>query len=94
MWLALLAIAGAVNAAIAAAYYLRVVAVMYFGTAQRQHGAEGGWGAQIAMAVAAALVVWLGALPGTIIAPTQRAEQQLARPISPPASNLAVLRAE
>jgi NADH-quinone oxidoreductase subunit N len=88
LWMTVLAVAGALNAATAAAYYLRVVAVMYFTPAQREHGAEGGWGAQAAMSLAAILVVSIGLFPGTLIRPAQRAEQLLARPGSQQASTL------
>jgi NADH-quinone oxidoreductase subunit N len=83
----LLAIAGAVNAAIAAAYYLRVVAAMYFGESRRKHGGEGGWGAQSAMILAAVLVLLVGIFPGSMTNSARRAELQLVRPVAATASN-------
>ncbi|MGE3775793.1 MAG: NADH-quinone oxidoreductase subunit N, partial [Pirellulaceae bacterium] len=97
VWMTALAVVGAVNAAIASAYYLRVVAVMYFGTTVGDRRGEGGWGARVAMSLAAALVILLGVFPGSVLNPTRRAEQILFRPpvsSTLPASNLAALRAE
>jgi NADH-quinone oxidoreductase subunit N len=47
LWFAILAVVGALNAAIAAAYYLRIVGVMYFRSAPSEAREEppGGWGA-------------------------------------------------
>jgi NADH-quinone oxidoreductase subunit N len=59
-WFIGLAIAGVLNAAIAAAYYLRVVAVMYFRTPLGTPKAEGGPGAWSSAAICAALIVVLG----------------------------------
>ena len=82
VWMAVLGIAGAINAAIAAAYYLRVVAVMYFGTSQREHGEEGGWGAQVAMCAATLLVLLFGFFPGRIASAAQQADKFLVRPVA------------
>lgn len=62
-WFIALAVIGAVNAAIAAAYYLRIVAVMYFRPPTTTLKAEGGSGAGWALAVCAVLVVLLGLFP-------------------------------
>jgi NADH-quinone oxidoreductase subunit N len=66
-WFAILALAGAVNAAIAAAYYLRVVAVMYFQPAEQPVAAAGGPTARVAALFCAALVVATGAWPGQLL---------------------------
>jgi NADH-quinone oxidoreductase subunit N len=59
-----LAIVGGLNAAVAAAYYLRVVAVMYFRTPLATPRAQGGAGAWWAAVVCAVLVVAIGVSPG------------------------------
>ena len=69
-WFVVLAVAGAINAAIAAAYYLRVVGVMYFrAPGQRGPQCEGGAGAGASVAVCAALVALLGFAPGLLLGP-------------------------
>jgi len=62
-WFVILAVVGALNAAIAAAYYLRVVAVMYFSTARTPLLARGGWGAGFAMGTCTLLVLAVGVCP-------------------------------
>jgi NADH:ubiquinone oxidoreductase subunit 2 (subunit N) len=62
-----LAIAGAVNAAIAAAYYLRIVSVMYFQPAAEPVAAAGGPTARWSAIVCAGLVVVVGAWPGRLL---------------------------
>jgi len=72
-WFIALAVIGVLNAAIAAAYYLRVVAVMYFRTplaAPRAEGGRGPWAASVACAV---LVVALGIYPWALLAESYRA---------------------
>jgi NADH-quinone oxidoreductase subunit N len=67
MWFTILAVAGALNAAVAAGYYLRIVAVIYF---QRESHAVlpgGGPAARLAAALCAVLVVAIGALPGRFL---------------------------
>jgi NADH-quinone oxidoreductase subunit N len=66
-WFTFLAIAGALNAAIAAAYYLRIIAVMYFQPSVRPVAAAGGPSAWLAAVACAALVIGMGALPGRIL---------------------------
>jgi NADH-quinone oxidoreductase subunit N len=63
LWFTILAVAGALNAAIAAAYYLRVVAVMYFQPAVAPVAADGGRQAWLAAVISAGLVILVGALP-------------------------------
>jgi NADH-quinone oxidoreductase subunit N len=71
-WFIGLALAGVLNAAIAMAYYLRVVAVMYFRSPVATAAAEGGPGAWWAMVISAVLVMAVGAYPGPTI---ERADQ-------------------
>jgi NADH-quinone oxidoreductase subunit N len=74
LWFTILAIAGALNAAIAAAYYLRVIAVMYFRTPHRALPACGGWGSWFTMAFCAALIVGVGIMPRQPMAAARRSE--------------------
>ena len=75
-WFVALAIVGALNAAISAAYYLRIVVVMYFRpAAARAPAATGGSGAAWATAVCAVLVIAVGCYPGWLIDEANRASQ-------------------
>ncbi len=65
-WLIALAVLGVLNAAVAAAYYLRLVGVMYFRLPLAPPAARGGLGARWAMTLAAVLVIALGAFPGPL----------------------------
>jgi NADH-quinone oxidoreductase subunit N len=62
-WFVALAAIGVVNAAISAAYYLRIVAAMYFRPATGELRAGGAWGAGAAMLMCAGLVVLVGVVP-------------------------------
>jgi NADH-quinone oxidoreductase subunit N len=87
-WFLALAIVGAINAAIAAAYYLRVVAVMYFQPASSTPAAAGGFGALSAAALCGALVVLVGVAPGAAVDLAERSERSLriaAERANPPA---------
>ncbi len=74
-WFVALAIIGVVNAAISAAYYLRVVGVMFFRPATARLEARGGPGAAWAMVVCAAAVIGIGCFPGAAIEEATRASQ-------------------
>jgi len=56
-WFVFLAVAAAINAAIGAAYYLRIVAAMYFREAVNVPRGEGGGGAWLAAVLSAVLVL-------------------------------------
>jgi NADH-quinone oxidoreductase subunit N len=73
-WFVLVAIAAAVNAAIAAAYYLRIVATLYFqaDTGTRGLDRRGGWGAHLAAVICAAAVVVVGLWPGRLASLTRQ----------------------
>ena len=73
-WFVGAAVLGVLNAAAAAAYYLRVVAVMYFRTPLATPRAEGGRGAWAAALLCAALVV-----AGCVWGPGMRDEGRAAR---------------
>lgn len=87
-WFAILAVAGVLNAAIAAAYYLRIIAVMYFQPSVVPPAAEGGRAARGCAVACAVLVVVLGAWPGGLVRLTARAEQGLHAVSAVPSANL------
>jgi NADH-quinone oxidoreductase subunit N len=63
-WFRALAIITVLNAAVSAGYYLRIVAAMYFGTAEKPIALARRDGARFAAVVATAMVVYLGIAPG------------------------------
>ena len=72
-WFIGLAIVGLINAAVAAAYYLRIVAVMYFRTPLATPRAEGGAGAWWTAITCAVLVLAIGVYPGPLMHEANRA---------------------
>jgi NADH-quinone oxidoreductase subunit N len=82
-WFTGLAIIGVLNAAIGMAYYLRVVATMYFRAPVTTVKAEGGPGPWIAMVASTLLVVAVGVYPGPIIDAADRAGRAVQRPLAP-----------
>lgn len=82
-WFTALAIIGVLNAAIGMAYYLRVVATMYFRAPVTTIKAEGGPGPWIAMVASTLLVVAAGVYPGPIIDAADRAGRAVQRPLAP-----------
>jgi NADH-quinone oxidoreductase subunit N len=74
-WLIVLSVVGALNAATAAAYYLRVVGVMYFqaGTSTERRPLQAG-GALAAALACAVLVIGAGIRPSAVMAPALTAE--------------------
>jgi NADH-quinone oxidoreductase subunit N len=76
-WFLLLAIVAALNAATAAAYYLRVIATMYFRPATAPPPADGGPGALVAVTACIVLVVAVGILPGVVLQDAERADPLL-----------------
>jgi len=85
LWFTVLAAAGALNAAVAAAYYLRVVSVMFFHSPAQPLAAAGGRPAWLAAVVCSALVVASGALPGRLLESASNAETALRQPVRPAA---------
>jgi NADH-quinone oxidoreductase subunit N len=81
LWFGVLAAIGALNAAVAAAYYLRIVAVMYFQPAAQPVAAAGGRTAWLASLLLAALVIAVGALPGRFIRTAAESEMALKSPL-------------
>jgi NADH-quinone oxidoreductase subunit N len=69
------------NAAIAAAYYLRVIGAMYFRSPEKQSSsAIRGLGPALAMAICVALTLGIGFLPGRFIDGAVRAAQSIGQP--------------
>jgi NADH-quinone oxidoreductase subunit N len=77
-WFLMLSIVTVLNAAIAAAYYLRIVATMYFRPPLAVPAAQGGMGAAMAMFACAVLVVGTGLDPG----PWQEGARRVSRAAS------------
>jgi len=86
-WLVALAIIGALNAAIAAAYYLRVVGTMYFQPASGPAPAEGGIGAFATMVAAGVAVVAIGLVPKAIFMSTSQAATSIVEARRSPVHN-------
>ncbi len=72
-WFVALAIIGALNAAIATAYYLRIVATMYFRAPVTTIRAEGGPGAWLAMVISTLLVLAVGLYADPVLNAADRA---------------------
>jgi NADH-quinone oxidoreductase subunit N len=70
-WFLILAVVGVLNAAVSAAYYLRIVAAMYFGSSTRAPSAKGGLGAALATGFCTAIVLGVGLYPGPLVQGTQ-----------------------
>ena len=72
-WFVSLAVVLVLNAAIAAAYYLRIIAAMYFRTAKRGVQADGGLTAGVAMLLCTALVLMVTLQPRGLFVSSSRA---------------------
>ena len=79
-WFIAAAVIGVLNAAVAAAYYLRIVAVMYFRTPLATPRAEGGAGSWWAAVACALLVIGVGVYPGPLM---HAANESAATPACP-----------
>jgi len=77
VWLLALAVAGVLNAAIAAAYYLRVISVMYFAAPVTRLATRGGAGALFGTITCCLLVIALSVWPGIAIRTAQSADPLL-----------------
>lgn len=73
-WFLVLAVVGAVNAAVAAAYYLRIVAIMFFDPTRAKLPAAGGIGPFASMLASVILVLGIGLFPGATMRRTQNAD--------------------
>ena len=72
-WFVALAVVLVLNAAIAAAYYLRIIAAMYFRPARRGVQADGGLAAGVAMLLCTALVLMVTLQPRGLFVSSSRA---------------------
>ena len=77
-WFVALAIVGMLNAAVAAAYYLRIVAVMYFRTPLAVLRPRRGAGAWLAVTACALLTVLIGVYPGPLLRESDTASPGIA----------------
>jgi NADH-quinone oxidoreductase subunit N len=82
-WFLALAIIGVLNAAIAMAYYLRIIAVMYFRAPVTTVKAEGGPGTWLAMVLSTLLVLAVGLFPGPAMTTADQAGRTVQRPEPP-----------
>jgi NADH-quinone oxidoreductase subunit N len=78
------AILGVLNSAVAAAYYLRIIAVMYFRTPLATPRAEGGAGPWWAAAVCALLLLTVGVYPAILLRETDEIGDRLSATESTP----------
>jgi NADH-quinone oxidoreductase subunit N len=88
-WLFALVVVGALNAAVAAAYYLRIIATLYFRPVSAPLRGQGGAGAAAAMIIAALLVVAVGLCPSAFITGATAASQSAFAPAAKPAATVA-----
>lgn len=88
-WFVGLAMVLVLNAAIAAAYYLRIIAAMYFKTTRRGVQADGGLAAGVAMLACLALVCMLTIQPRGLFTTASRAGETVAPPAPVAAATLA-----
>ncbi|MGH7134123.1 MAG: NADH-quinone oxidoreductase subunit N, partial [Pirellulales bacterium] len=91
-WFLALAVIGALNAAIAAGYYLRVVAAMYFRDPISTPASSGGLGAAVAAGVCALLVVLIGLVPTPLASQSTDASVVLHESQASPLSEAAMRR--
>ncbi|MEX0687494.1 MAG: proton-conducting transporter membrane subunit, partial [Pirellulales bacterium] len=80
-WFVSLAVILALNAAIAAAYYLRIIAAMYFKSTKRGVQADGGLAGGLAMLACLVLVLFLTIQPRGLLAAATRAGKSLTSPL-------------
>ncbi len=81
-WFVSLAVILAVNAAIAAAYYLRIIAAMYFKSTKRGVQADGGLAGGLAMLTCLILVFFVTIQPRGLLAAATRAGTSLTSPLA------------
>ncbi|MBL9122844.1 MAG: NADH-quinone oxidoreductase subunit N [Planctomycetaceae bacterium] len=85
IWFVVLALIGALNAAISAGYYLRVIAVAYFRPAQGTPAAAGGAGSWLVAVTCALLTIGLGFAPRPLWEESLAASRQARAANSAPA---------
>jgi NADH-quinone oxidoreductase subunit N len=87
-WFVGLAVMLVLNAAIAAAYYLRIIAAMYFKTTKRGVQADGGLSAGVAMLVCLVLVGLVTIRPRSLLSAASRAGESLVPHEAAPSASL------
>ncbi len=87
-WFVSLAVILVLNAAIAAAYYLRIIAAMYFKSTKRGVQADGGLAGGLAMLACVALVILITIQPRSLLSAAARAGKSLTNPVPAAAANL------
>ena len=90
-WFVGLAVLLAVNAAIAAAYYLRIIAAMYFKSTKRGVQADGGLAGGLAMLACLVLVFFVTIQPRGLLAAATRAGKSLTSPVPAATADVAAL---
>ncbi|MBI1901337.1 MAG: NADH-quinone oxidoreductase subunit N [Planctomycetia bacterium] len=83
-WFIVLAVIGALNAAVAATYYLRVVATMYFLPPAKEPRAEGGGAVRTAGGLCLVAVLLIGLLLGPMLIQATQDAVQASAPVPPP----------
>ena len=73
-WFSLLAIVAALNAATAAAYYLRIIGTMYFRPVSSTPPVKGGPGSLVAVTACTVLVLAVGVMPGVVLQDAERSD--------------------
>jgi NADH-quinone oxidoreductase subunit N len=81
-WFVSLAVILALNAAIAAAYYLRIIAAMYFKSTKRGVQSDGGLAGGLAMLACLILVFFVTIQPRGLLATATRAGESLTNPVA------------
>jgi len=82
-WFVALAVILALNAAIAAAYYLRIIGAMYFKSTKRGVQSDGGLAGGLAMLACLVLVFFVTIQPRGLLATATRAGKSLTSPLPP-----------
>ena len=90
-WFIVLSIVGVLNAAVSAAYYLRIIGVMYFRESSTSAArGEGGAGARLAAFACALLVIVVGLAPSRLSQDSQNAASSARAPAKAGAAVAAV----
>jgi NADH-quinone oxidoreductase subunit N len=87
-WFVSLAVILVLNAAIAAAYYLRIIAAMYFKSTKRGVQADGGLAGGLAMLACAAIVILITIQPRGLLSAASQAGKSLTSPVPVSTANL------
>ncbi len=93
VWFLVLAVVGVLNAAIAAAYYLRIISTMYFTPPVTSLGRRGGLGTLVGTVVCCLLVIVLGLWPGMALRSAESADPLLQQARSAVSAGLNVTHA-